>query len=86
MKCEEGDLVFSSGRRAYANGYIVGISPELELSEGYDTGFEFGVSHDDPDRTRKKIEDARELASHMIERWMKFRDSLTPEWAEQNLD
>ena len=73
MKIEADKITFSSGRTAYANCGIVGLSPGLELSQGYDGGFYYiGSAHEDDLHKG----DMAELADHMIEQWKLFKSSL----------
>ena len=39
MKIKDDEVVFSSGRREYANCGIIGINPKMEITEGYDDIF-----------------------------------------------
>lgn len=78
MKTEGDYLIFSSGRRAYANCGVVGLGPDLSPREGWDGGIDWPRYEDDPvgpeDLTAA---DMRELADHMILRWKLFKESLT---------
>ena len=63
---EQNKIYFSTGKVIYANNGIVGISPDMEIFEGYD-----GSISDDYELSRmEKIE----LADLMIDRWSLFRD------------
>jgi len=67
----DGDMVtFSTGREFVANFGIIGISPNLEVYEGYD-----GHVFDGPADLSE--EERRELADHMIERWIAFGKGAT---------
>lgn len=66
MKYDEDEYTFSSGRRVCSNLGIIGISPNLELFEGYDG--RLGGCH------KLTKEDRIELADYMIERWGKFKE------------
>jgi len=57
------EYLFTSGRKFYAHGHIVGIAPDLGINEGYDSGI------DDEDFTE---EDKKELALFMIELWKEY--------------
>jgi hypothetical protein len=70
MKVEEDELVFSTGRRFYANKGIVGLSPNLEISEGYDGGIEDKWC--EPPRVLTRAEKV-ELADYMIALWTEYR-------------
>ena len=77
---DDGDFVFSSGRRASCNARIFSISPDLtEVAYGYDGPVNWPPS--DWDSTRDKgadltADDMRELADMMIARWRQFRKTL----------
>lgn len=66
MKFKEDNIVFSSGTTTYAHAGIIGINSALELSYGYDGGFDDSIPK----------EDLRELANHMILLWKQYRDIL----------
>jgi hypothetical protein len=63
MKIEGDDLIFSTGRKVYANYGIVGISPRLGVTGGYDQGFDGDLL------PAERIE----LADYMIGQWLKFK-------------
>lgn len=65
MKVENDELIFSTGKRAYANNGIIGLSPTGEVSEGYDGSF--------PSLTN---EEKLELANYMLARWEEFKLSI----------
>lgn len=68
FKIEGGTAYFSSGRTAYCNAGIIGIDPDLELSEGYDGGFSI-----DPYNTGPITPDERrEMAEYMIDLWRRY--------------
>lgn len=77
MKIEGDCITFSSGRTRYANCGIVGLSPDLSVSEGYDGGI-WSVDELDLDfNWRDKEEhltadDLQELANFMMSRWQEF--------------
>ncbi len=70
-------VFFSSGRKIYANGLIVGIGPgpEFDLHEGYDGGVEWPPTFPE-DEDVLTTDDMRELADMMIDRWQKFKATL----------
>lgn len=79
LKIEGDTIKFSSGREAYANCGIVGISPELAISEGYDghIGWPTPEWWDEESRqARLSSDDMRELADHMMILWAKFKAEL----------
>ena len=74
-----GGIEFSSGRVLRVNAGIVGLSPELEPHDGYDSQINWPVPDWDdytPQEERLTADDMRELADMMIERWMKFKGTL----------
>ena len=76
MTYDDDYLIFSTGKRVYANCGIVGMGPHLSVHEGSDGGicnadgalsdWHQGVAVLTP---AERIE----LADHMIERWQAFR-------------
>lgn len=73
MKIEVDKLVFSTGKEVYANGGIVGLSPDGSVSEGYDGGvFDSNWKEwsGEPGLTESECV---ELADYMILRWADFR-------------
>ena len=73
MKIDGDTLTFSSGNHLYANRGIVGISPELAISHGYD-----GALPDANDGDREvTAADLRELADYMIGLWQSFKARQT---------
>lgn len=83
VKVEGDKLIFSSGRTAYANNGIVGLSPKLHPSHGYDgsLGWEATEERDEDygeDPNDLMDADMIELADHMIERWTAFKNKLAP--------
>jgi len=79
MKIEGDMVVFSSGRTRGASCGIIGLAPNMEVSEGYDGGFYSGADgedwKDEGDELTKQ--DLVELADYMIEQWGKFRSLYT---------
>jgi hypothetical protein len=81
MKIESDEVTFSSGRKMYANLGIIGLSPDLELSQGYDRSIDwpFPEWRDKDERAPERqidAQDMRELADYMIAQWTSFRDGL----------
>lgn len=67
MKTEANAIVFeSTGKRHYVNNAIVGLSPSLFVTGGYDD--------DIKDITDFTSEERIELADFMIAQWQRFRD------------
>ncbi len=76
MEIKGDTVIFSSGRTRYANNGIIGLSPSLDVSEGYDGGFQTEIyewDEPDPERDLTK-EDLSELADYMISQWSKFKE------------
>jgi hypothetical protein len=69
-------VVFSTGKEKYANLGIIGLSPRMEVSEGYDGGFHRAREDwmDDDDYDGLTREEQIELADYMISAWSKFRE------------
>jgi len=67
MRIDGDTVVFSTGRRVYANCGIIGLNPDLKVSEGYDGLFNDGDG--------LIAEERKELAAYMIEQWKKFAGS-----------
>lgn len=64
MKIEGDELIFSTGKKVYANNGIIGISPDLGITEGYDGGIE----------TEELTPDEKaELADYAVAQWTKWR-------------
>jgi hypothetical protein len=62
-------IKLKSGREVYANQGIFGLSPELDLSEGYDGHPSYDLSK----------EDKLEIAEMMIARWYAFKHEIIME-------
>ncbi len=79
IKIDGDKIIFPSGKVAYANNGIIGLSPELEISQGYDGGLRYerifrpGVEFPDDDISP---DDLRELARFMIVQWQRFLLSI----------
>lgn len=75
MKIEGDKVIFSTGKTRGANCGIIGLSPRMDVSGGYDGGFYNGPDdeewRDEDERLTK--EELVELAEYMIEQWQKFR-------------
>jgi hypothetical protein len=75
---EDSHFELSTGRRFYANGNIVGIDPDLNLSGGYDNGLdtEYGgytSGEEGPTFGPWTIAEKVELADYMIALWTRYR-------------
>lgn len=69
------DVMLPSGRSIYANGGIVGLSPEMEVSQGYDGRVDWPPIDDD-EEDALTADDMRALAELMIAQWTRFRENL----------
>ncbi len=68
----DGDMVkFRNGREEYANCGIVGLSPDGNVSGGYNDAF--GYCNDNGDAGLSK-EERQELAEYMIKQWKLFAE------------
>ena len=63
MIIENDTVTFSTGRQVYANGGIIGLAPNLEVTEGYDGDIAF---------EQFSSEECIELAEYMIGQWQRF--------------
>lgn len=74
MKIEGDDVIFSTGKVKDANCGIIGISPSLGVSSGYDDGFFYKREDGEyrPDDYLTK-EEQIELADYMIGLWSQFK-------------
>jgi hypothetical protein len=81
MKIEGDQVTFSTGKKVYVNCGIIGLSPDLDVSAGYDNGWFSPTDgwHDedgivDP-QSRHYLTPAEqaELADYMLEQWQKFK-------------
>ena len=68
-------VILPSGRSIYANDGIVGLSPEMEVSQGYD-GLVAWPPIDDDEQDALTADDMRAIADLMIVQWTRFRESL----------
>ncbi len=64
MKVDGDDLIFSTGKRVYANNGIVGISPAGQIFEGYDGVIE-----------KLTPSEKSELADYAILQWELAKDN-----------
>lgn len=78
MKIDGDKVIYSSGRTNYFPGGIIGLSPDLVVQHSYGT-------LDDVARPNNLCasyqanncpDDNLELANHMIDQWIKYRDSI----------
>jgi hypothetical protein len=70
---EKGKLVMADGTEYYANGGIVGLNDDLEISEGYDGGFY--CYREDSDDGALPLAHRLELADYMIALWIKYKEA-----------
>lgn len=64
----DSHIEWSTGRREYANGGIIGLSSTGEVTEGYD-----GILIYNP--SNLSIEERAELADYMIAKWQQFKEA-----------
>ena len=62
MKMIDYEPVMDDGTKYYANGGIIGLGPDLCISEGYDGGIDNSWSPIPPAHRK-------EIAAYMIEQW-----------------
>lgn len=72
-------IKLKSGREVYANNRIIGIAPNLSITEGYDGGItsmpdEYCDRHDWNDLSP---DDVCELADIAIDRWQRLKALVT---------
>ena len=72
MKIEGDDLIFSTGKKVYANRGIVGLGANGDVTEGYDGGVDTILDkccrRDDPEYV-VQADELVELADYMIAEW-----------------
>lgn len=73
MKIIDNNVIFSTGKEKYAHVGIIGLSPELEVFNGYDGPFHMPEALDFEEERLTKAEQI-ELAEYMINEWQKFKD------------
>lgn len=66
------DIIFSTGKKVYVNGGIIGIDPEFDISGGYDQGI---YSSEANCEELSKVE-LIELADFMVLQWQAFKESV----------
>ena len=71
MRIEGDKVIFSTGKTRYANCGIIGLSPRMDISEGYDGGFYNGPG--DEELTKDEL---IEIADYMVEQWKKFKSYI----------
>lgn len=79
MRIEGDTVIFSSGRRRDANCGIIGLSPDLHVTGGYDQGFYTPLQEGMPpgDQSNALTPSERiELADYMIEQWQRFKNAV----------
>lgn len=87
MSEDEDDIRLPSGRTVYANRGIIGIGPELGLSEGYDGGLDGAdlkevIQENWGDTSEYKFlpfEDRLFICDMMLSRWNAYREKLIAE-------
>ena len=73
MKIVKDSVIFSTGKELYANCGVIGISPKLEISKGWDGGFFNPRSYVNLDDYTLTPVERIELADYMIARWKEFK-------------
>ena len=73
MKIENDIIYFSSGRELHVNGGIVGISPILDVFEGYDGIIQSALYMESQDLTFYEL---TELADYMVNKWKELKENL----------
>lgn len=75
MEIKGDDLIFTTGKVKYANGGIIGIDSNLEVTGGYDHDFHTPRQEwmDDEDFDGLTKQEQFELADHMIKIWGQFK-------------
>lgn len=73
MKIEDEVAIFSTGKMRCANNGIIGLSPEMDVYEGYDGWFYEREVDDYFGEALTKAEQI-ELADYMIDAWSKFKE------------
>ncbi len=85
----EGDIVtFSTGKKVDVNCGIIGLSPDLDVSAGYDNGwfnadpFYWDDDKANPQSSRYLTPDEQiELADYMVQQWLRFKERAIAEKA-----
>ena len=70
------NIKLSSGRTITAVMGIIGISPDLEVFEGYDGYVDWPPLEGWAEGNKLTADDMCELADIMIDRWQRFRAAL----------
>lgn len=78
MEIDGNKVLFSTGREKNAHGGIIGLSPDMQVTDGYDGEFyrpkESWMDDDDySEYVRLTPEERVELADYMITAWKRFR-------------
>ena len=74
MEVDRDKLIFSTGRRIIANGGIIGLAPDLEVSEGYDGTIYNDYIEEFEEEHRLTPAEVNELADYMVALWGKWRE------------
>jgi len=67
MKIEDNEIIFSTGKRVFAIRGIIRLSPEGQITSGYDGNFS---------AEKLSPQESLKLANYMIAKWQKFKLSL----------
>lgn len=74
MRINGDEVLFSSGKNLYAYNGIIGLSPVMDVTGGYDQRFYDQPTEDDDFEPSLTKEEQIELADYMIAAWQKFRE------------
>lgn len=78
MKLDEDRLVFSSGKRIYAYGGVIGLTPDLVPKGGFDDHFPpVEGDEDEEDGSYLTHDECVELADYMLVQWTRFKEKHT---------
>jgi hypothetical protein len=77
MTIQNDTILFSSGKILYANNGIVGIDPDLNLSEGYDGKIR---------QCQITSKESLELAEYMIKKWSEFKANISRKCANKRMN
>ena len=64
LRIDGDNVIFSTGKKIYANNGIIGLSPNLKVSEGYDGGI---------DNNELTSEEKLELSEYMLAAWNEYK-------------
>ena len=73
MKIIANKVIFSTGTELFASCGVIGLGPDLEVSEGWDSGFYNPSDYYSPEDRTLTGKERIELADYMINQWGKFK-------------